>query len=64
MTHGITHLPQMDLIIIMKEGRIIEMGSYQELVHEKGAFSEFIIQFISQEGDDSGQTFVLSLFYP
>ncbi|CAG0900694.1 unnamed protein product, partial [Darwinula stevensoni] len=56
VTHGITHLPQMDLIIVMKEGRITEMGSYQELVHEKGAFSEFIIQFISQEGDDSGQT--------
>ncbi|CAG0899775.1 unnamed protein product [Darwinula stevensoni] len=51
VTHGVTHLSQMDLIIMMKDGKIIESGSYQQLVQKKGAFSDFIIQFFSQ--DDS-----------
>ncbi|CAG0885967.1 unnamed protein product [Darwinula stevensoni] len=54
VTHGITHLPQTDLIIMMKDGRIIEAGGYRQLIEKKGAFYDFIIQFLSQEeGEDS-----------
>ncbi|CAG0905809.1 unnamed protein product, partial [Darwinula stevensoni] len=54
VTHGITHLPQTDLIIMMKDGKIIEAGGYRQLIEKKGAFYDFIIQFLSQdEGEDS-----------
>ncbi|XP_032030721.1 multidrug resistance-associated protein 1-like [Hylobates moloch] len=32
VTHNLTLLPQMDLIVVMKSGRIAQMGTYQELL--------------------------------
>ncbi|XP_056627063.1 ATP-binding cassette sub-family C member 3 isoform X1 [Triplophysa dalaica] len=42
VTHGITFLPQVDNILVMVEGRMTEMGSYQELLKQNGAFAEFL----------------------
>uniref|UniRef100_A0A6Q2X6E6 ABC-type glutathione-S-conjugate transporter n=1 Tax=Esox lucius TaxID=8010 RepID=A0A6Q2X6E6_ESOLU len=44
VTHGLSYLPQADLILVMVEGEITEMGSYLELMGRKGAFAEFIRQ--------------------
>ncbi|KAG8225955.1 hypothetical protein J437_LFUL006184, partial [Ladona fulva] len=49
VTHGITFLSQMDEILVMKEGRIIESGTYKELLQKKGAFAEFIIHHIQED---------------
>uniref|UniRef100_A0A6Q2YRY8 ABC-type glutathione-S-conjugate transporter n=1 Tax=Esox lucius TaxID=8010 RepID=A0A6Q2YRY8_ESOLU len=38
VTHGLSYLPQADLILVMVEGEITEMGSYLELMGRKGAF--------------------------
>ena len=51
MTHGLTFLPQCDLIVVVDEGRISEMGTYSELVNNKGAFSEFIDTYANVEED-------------
>ena len=61
------HLPQMDLIVVMKEGRITEIGGYQELIEKKGAFAEFVTQFLSQEeeADSKGESSLSRmLFFP
>ncbi|XP_041744535.1 ATP-binding cassette sub-family C member 3 isoform X1 [Coregonus clupeaformis] len=42
VTHGISFLPQVDNIVVMVEGRVSEMGSYQELLQQNGAFAEFL----------------------
>uniref|UniRef100_A0A4W5LDS1 ATP-binding cassette, sub-family C (CFTR/MRP), member 3 n=1 Tax=Hucho hucho TaxID=62062 RepID=A0A4W5LDS1_9TELE len=42
VTHGISFLPQVDNIVVMVEGRVSEMGSYQELLKQNGAFAEFL----------------------
>lgn len=42
MTHGISFLPQVDNIMVLVEGRVSEMGSYQELLNQNGAFAEFL----------------------
>jgi ABC-type multidrug transport system ATPase subunit len=36
VTHGITYLPKCDHIIVIKNGRVSEQGSYQELLNMKG----------------------------
>ncbi|XP_031726932.1 multidrug resistance-associated protein 1 [Anarrhichthys ocellatus] len=41
VTHGLSYLPQADLILVMVEGEITEMGSYQHLMATEGAFAEF-----------------------
>lgn len=51
MTHGITFLPQVDQIIVLKGGEISEVGSYKELLNQKGAFAEFLLQHLEEEGD-------------
>ncbi|XP_018907576.2 multidrug resistance-associated protein 1 isoform X5 [Bemisia tabaci] len=52
VTHGLTYLPDMDQIFVMKEGEISENGSYKELLQKKGAFAEFLITHL-QEIDDA-----------
>uniref|UniRef100_A0A672I1S6 ATP-binding cassette, sub-family C (CFTR/MRP), member 3 n=1 Tax=Salarias fasciatus TaxID=181472 RepID=A0A672I1S6_SALFA len=42
VTHGISFLPQVDNIVVMVDGRVSEMGSYQELLQQNGAFAEFL----------------------
>ncbi|XP_044734303.1 multidrug resistance-associated protein 1 isoform X4 [Chrysoperla carnea] len=55
VTHGITYLPHCDQIIVLKDGRISEIGTYQFLLDKKGAFSEFLIQHLQeiQESENS-----------
>jgi len=35
VTHGIAYLPQVDNIIVMKDGEISEMGTYRQLLDKK-----------------------------
>uniref|UniRef100_A0A8C1S0S9 ABC-type glutathione-S-conjugate transporter n=1 Tax=Cyprinus carpio TaxID=7962 RepID=A0A8C1S0S9_CYPCA len=42
VTHGISFLPQVDNILVMVDGRVSEMGSYQDLLKQNGAFAEFL----------------------
>ncbi|XP_054850774.1 multidrug resistance-associated protein 1-like isoform X1 [Eublepharis macularius] len=49
VTHGVSYLPLMDMIIVMTEGKISEMGSYQELLEQDMAFAEFLRTYASAE---------------
>jgi len=65
VTHSITYLPQMDQIVVIKDGEISEKGTYHELIRNKGAFSEFLMDQMqenqashssgSEEDDDMNQ---------
>ncbi|XP_026302870.1 multidrug resistance-associated protein 1 [Piliocolobus tephrosceles] len=60
VTHGMSYLPQVDVIIVMSGGKISEMGSYQELLARDGAFAEFLRTYASaeqeQDPEDNGVT--------
>ncbi|NWV38493.1 MRP1 protein, partial [Grantiella picta] len=49
VTHAINYLPQMDTILVMTDGKISEMGSYQELLEQDGAFAEFLRTYANAE---------------
>jgi ATP-binding cassette subfamily C (CFTR/MRP) protein 1 len=57
VTHGISFLPQVDQIVVMKEGKISEMGNYDQLMSNKGAFAEFLIEQLQQQEnfDEDGE---------
>ena len=60
MTHGLSFLPQCDLIVVMNEGRITEVGSYSELIDNDGPFAEFIRAYAAtdeNEDDVDGSEF-------
>ncbi|XP_061612365.1 ATP-binding cassette sub-family C member 3 isoform X4 [Phyllopteryx taeniolatus] len=49
VTHGISYLPQVDNIVVMADGRVSEMGSYQELLKQNGAFAEFLRNYALED---------------
>uniref|UniRef100_A0A8C7Z3N0 Multidrug resistance-associated protein 1 n=1 Tax=Oryzias sinensis TaxID=183150 RepID=A0A8C7Z3N0_9TELE len=42
VTHGLSYLPQAHLVLVMVDGEITEVGSYQQLKEKEGAFAEFL----------------------
>ena len=53
MTNQLQYLPWSDRIIVMKDGKVSEEGSYQELLSHDGAFAEFVRTYLKEEGMDS-----------
>ena len=52
VTHGITYLPKMDLIITMNDGEVSEMGTYDELMENDGAFADFMQVYLNDKSQD------------
>ena len=55
VTHAISYLPLMDNIIVMKDGSISEIGTYQELLNNKGEFADFLIEQLQNSEEESGE---------
>ncbi|XP_059413452.1 multidrug resistance-associated protein 1 [Carassius carassius] len=53
VTHGLNFLPQADLILVMEDGEITEMGSYAELLSRKNTFADFVKAFSVSERKES-----------
>nr|AHK05642.1 ATP-binding cassette transporter sub-family C member 1 isoform X4 [Tigriopus japonicus] len=45
VTHSLSVLSEVDMIIVLKNGTITEMGTYEELVSSQGAFSFFLAEY-------------------
>uniref|UniRef100_A0A131YTN7 ATP-binding cassette, subfamily C (CFTR/MRP), member 1 n=1 Tax=Rhipicephalus appendiculatus TaxID=34631 RepID=A0A131YTN7_RHIAP len=52
VTHGISYLPQMDRVIVLRDGRVEEQGTYQELLERKGALAELLLHFLREESQE------------
>ncbi|TRY85000.1 hypothetical protein DNTS_016183, partial [Danionella cerebrum] len=54
VTHGLSFLPQVDNVLVLMDGRVSEMGSYQQLLQQNGAFAEFLRNHALEEnsGDE------------
>ena len=55
VTHGLSFLPQADLILVMVDGEITETGSYAELRGRQGAFAEFLRTYANAEQDEEAE---------
>jgi len=65
VTHGISFLPRLDRIIVMVDGKISEVGTYQELLDRKGAFADFLYTYLETEdagveADDDGTILIFT----
>ena len=49
MTHNVQVLKKVDYIVVMKEGKISEQGTYQKLIENEGHFSNFLLQYMIEE---------------
>ena len=51
VTHGVKYLPEVDNIVVLKNGQISESGTYKELLNRGKEFADFLIQYIQEEED-------------
>ncbi|KAM9843269.1 multidrug resistance-associated protein 1 [Aulostomus maculatus] len=56
VTHGLSYLPQMDLILVMLDGEITEIGSYQQLMATDAAFAEFVRTYAAVDHADNNES--------
>uniref|UniRef100_A0A3Q1HY50 ATP binding cassette subfamily C member 2 n=1 Tax=Acanthochromis polyacanthus TaxID=80966 RepID=A0A3Q1HY50_9TELE len=49
VTHGVSFLPYVDEIVVLVDGKISEIGSYDNLRASRGAFSEFLDTYETTE---------------
>ena len=52
VTHAITFLPQVDRIVVLNDGHVTEMGQYDELLQNNGAFADFLRMYLIEEEFD------------
>ncbi|XP_037804336.1 multidrug resistance-associated protein 1-like [Penaeus monodon] len=55
VTHSVTFLPCVDEVVVMRDGRVVERGSYPELVAKQGDFANFVLQHINDANDEEGE---------
>lgn len=55
MTHGIHWLPMVDTVVVLVDGRISEIGSYEELLSHEGAFAQFLNSYFTEEVKDEDE---------
>ena len=53
VTHGIGYLPQVDDIVVLKDGKVSEQGTYVELLEKKGDFADFLLEYMTDQGDEN-----------
>uniref|UniRef100_A0A8C6MW78 ABC-type glutathione-S-conjugate transporter n=1 Tax=Mus spicilegus TaxID=10103 RepID=A0A8C6MW78_MUSSI len=56
VTHGIHFLPQVDEIVILGKGTILEKGSYSDLMDKKGVFAKNWKTFMKHSGPEGEAT--------
>lgn len=66
VTHGVSFLPHVDEIVVLVDGVVSEVGSYNSLRASKGAFSEFLDTYAKEQNNknpdksESGNSIFLS----
>lgn len=61
VTHAVTFLPQVDDVVVVKDGRLVERGSYTSLLASEGNFAKFVVQHmkeLSEEEADEGNVLI------
>ena len=53
VTHSVTFLPKVDVIVVLKDGRISEVGAYQDLIEQDGDFADFLKTHLTEMDDES-----------
>ncbi|XP_052568818.1 ATP-binding cassette sub-family C member 2 isoform X1 [Peromyscus californicus insignis] len=56
VTHSIHFLPQVDEIVVLGNGTILEKGSYQDLLSKKGVFAKNLKTFMKHSGPEGEAT--------
>ena len=59
VTNSLNFLPQVDKIIMIENGALIETGTYEKLLSQNGIFTEFMRGFL--EANETSQEFIMNI---
>jgi len=62
VTHGIHWLPKVDVIVVMQQGRVSEIGSYQDLMLHNKDFAKFLKTYLTQQDEDDPERELLHCY--
>ena len=51
VTHNLSILPEVDLVVVMTKGEIVEKGTYQQLMDNQGVMMEFVTTYTQTHRD-------------
>ena len=57
IAHRLSTIRRADLILLMEDGRIIERGTHEDLMHARGTYSEMVRRQMESHGEESGVDF-------
>ena len=52
IAHRLSTIRRADLILLMEDGRVIERGTHEELMHARGAYHEMVLRQMESAGRD------------
>ncbi|CAG2106013.1 unnamed protein product [Medioppia subpectinata] len=52
VTNRVSILPNVDQIVVIKNGYVSELGTFEELISKNGYFAEFVTEYLSQQSDN------------
>lgn len=52
VTHSVQWLPVCDSIVVMDQGQIIQIGSYEDLLAHDGPFARYLKTYLRQDTED------------
>ncbi|XP_042871644.1 ATP-binding cassette sub-family C member 3-like [Penaeus japonicus] len=56
VTHAVTFLPRVDEVIVLKDGQMVEKGSYNELVAKQGDFANFVQRHQNEDAEEDTES--------
>ncbi|XP_060863100.1 multidrug resistance-associated protein 1-like isoform X2 [Metopolophium dirhodum] len=60
VTHSITYLREVDLIVVMKDGQVSESGTYKELIDKRGDFADFLFLHMQEQNENKVDEIVIN----
>lgn len=55
VTHQLAIVPFVDYVVVLRNGRISEQGTYQQLMAKKTSFAEMMVRFIKEDSKKTNQ---------
>ncbi|KAK7486144.1 hypothetical protein BaRGS_00022610, partial [Batillaria attramentaria] len=55
VTHAVHWLPLVDTVVLMQDGRIVEVGSYMQLMRRNGALAQYLHNVLSTSEDTDNE---------
>ncbi|XP_069971268.1 multidrug resistance-associated protein 1 [Penaeus vannamei] len=55
VTHAVTFLPRVDEVIVIKDGQMLEKGTYTNLVAKQGDFASYVLRHQNENAEDKSE---------